>query len=141
MTDPRCVLDTNVLISGVLSDQGKPNQVVSHVIRHGTLLASEATYEELQSRLRTRPRFRKYLTLDEIEAYLNQIYVASTFIEVTEAIQACSDPDDDMFLELAVSGSADYLVTGNTKDFPPSPFQGIPILRPAESVALIQVGT
>ena len=46
--------------------------------------------------------------------------------------------DDDKFLELAVSGRADYLITGNLKDFPPSPFRGIEIVNPAEFVELIQ---
>ena len=53
------------------------------------------------------------------------------FVEITKEIAECPDPNDDMFLELAVSGNADYLITGNLKDFPPSPFQGLPILSPA----------
>ena len=131
-SEPRCVIDTKVLISGALSEPGKPNRVISYVIRHGTLLASTETFEELASRLRTKPRFRKYLTLEGIEGHLYRINVNAHFVAVTETISACSDPDDDKFLELAVSGNADYLITGNLKDFPPSPFQGIPILSPAE---------
>ena len=47
-------------------------------------------------------------------------------IAITEKITACTDPNDDMFLEVAVNGQADYIITGNIKDFPPSPFRGIP---------------
>ncbi len=136
-TRPRCVIDTNVLISGAISDKGKPNRVVSYVLRHGTLLASTETFEELRTRLRGKQRFRKYLTLQEIDAHLNLIYTGSHFINITETITACSDPDDDKFLELAVSGDADYLITGNIKDFPPSPFRDIPILRPAEFLEMV----
>ena len=137
MTSLRCVIDTNVLISGALSRAGKPNRAISYVIRHGTLLASRATFDELQSRLRTKPRFRKYLTPEEIEGYLRRIYAASLLIDVTETVEVCADPDDDKFLELALSGQAEYLVTGNIKDFPPSPFRGLPIVRPAKFLEIV----
>jgi predicted nucleic acid-binding protein len=41
-------------------------------------------------------------------------------VKPTETIKACSDPDDDIFLECAYAALADYLVTGNLKHFPPS---------------------
>ena len=48
----------------------------------------------------------------------------------------CRDPDDDKFLELAVSGNADYLVSGDDDLLALHPFREIPILRPAEFLAL-----
>ncbi len=44
------------------------------------------------------------------------IWEESRFIAITETITACTDPDDDKFLELAVSGQADYIITGNMKN-------------------------
>ena len=95
------------------------------------MLKSAATFEELETCIR-RPKFRKYGPPEEVEAYLGLLSDQSHFVTITEKITACTDPDDDMFLEVAVNGQADYLITGNIKDFPPSPFRGIPILRPAE---------
>lgn len=135
MNEPRLVIDTNVYISAAISPHGKPNKVVFDAIRRGILLASTETFEELRTRLQ-RPRFLKYTTLEKRDAFLQLIWDESLFIAITETITACTDPDDDKFLELAVSGQADYIITGNIKDFPPSPFQGIPILRPAEFLEL-----
>ena len=56
----------------------------------------------------------------------------SQHIEITETIEACSDPDDDIFLEVAVSGKADYIVTRNVRDFPADRFRGIRILTPEQ---------
>ena len=135
-TNPRCVVDTNVLISAFISALGNPSKTVRYVLSNGVFLASTATFEEFDSRLR-RPRIRKYGSPEEFEAYVGLLLDEAEFVTVTDRVTACSDPDDDMFLELAVSGRADYIVTGNLKDFPPSPFQGIPILSPAEFVKMV----
>lgn len=133
MTKPRCVVDTNVLISGALSKHGKPRKVVDFIDASGIILSSQATFEEFETRIR-RKKFDKYFVdPHERKEYIDWIYSLSyPFVEITKEIAECPDPDDDKFLELAVSGNADYLITGNLKDFPPSPFQGIPILSPAE---------
>ncbi len=56
----------------------------------------------------------------------------STVIPITESITVCRDPDDDKFLERAVSGNADYLVSRDDDLLALHPFREIPILRPAE---------
>lgn len=131
MNEPRFVIDTNVYISAAISPHGKPYQVVFEATRRGILLTSTETFDELTTRLQ-RPRFLKYTTPEKRDAFIRFIRDQAHFVTITEKITACVDPDDDMFLEVAVNGQADYIITGNTKDFPPSPFRGIPILRPAE---------
>ncbi len=129
--NPRCVVDTNVLISAALVKAGKPYQVVHWIVQHGVLLASEATFEEVATTL-ARPRFRKYLDAEDRLDYLNFIHGNSRFIEVTEPITECRDPKDDMFLELAVGGQADYIISGDTDLLDMHPFRGIPIVRAAD---------
>jgi predicted nucleic acid-binding protein len=51
-------------------------------------------------------------------------------IEITEAIHACRDPKDNMILELAVSGQANTIVSGDNDLLTLNPFRGIPILSP-----------
>lgn len=128
-SEVRAVVDTNVLIIAMLSGQGKPNRCLYHIIAQGELLASEATFEELASRV-WRPKFRRYVSVESIRAYLDFIQDTSTFIDEVVPVQVCADPDDDAFLALALSGRADCLITGNLKDFPPDPYEGVRILSP-----------
>lgn len=127
----RGVVDTNVLISAALSKKGKPNQTVFRVLLHGELLTSVAAFAELETRLR-RLKFKKYLTDEDRDEYVTLIQVRSRFVEVTERVQACRDPDDDKFLEIAVRAAADVLITGDADLKVLHPFRGIPILSPAD---------
>ena len=128
--NPRVVFDTNGLISAALRELGKPRKTLNWVSRSGVLLFSEETFQELERTL-YKPRLLRLLEEYQRRAFLDWMRMRGNFIEVMETVRACSDPDDDKFLELALSGLADYIVTGNIKDFPPSPFEGIPIIRPA----------
>lgn len=127
--DSRCVVDTNVLISALLSAEGASNEVVYTILRHGVLLASSATFEELESTLH-RSKFDRYLRSGDREDYLTLIQGGSRFVEVTADIEVCRDPDDDKFLALAVSGGADVIVSGDADLQVLHPFRGIPILSP-----------
>jgi predicted nucleic acid-binding protein len=53
---------------------------------------------------------------------------------ITERIVACRDPTDDKFLELAVSGNADLILSGDKDLLTLHPFRGIPIVTPAAFV-------
>jgi uncharacterized protein len=55
-------------------------------------------------------------------------------VAITERIVACRDPTDDKFLELAVNGRADMIVTGDADLLALDPFRGIPIVTPAAFV-------
>jgi predicted nucleic acid-binding protein len=59
---------------------------------------------------------------------------AAELVEITERIVACRDPKDDKFLELAVNGRADAIVTGDDDLLVLNPFRGIPIITPAAFV-------
>lgn len=124
------MVDTNVFISAALSDKGKPNRAVLRVLLHGELLASAATFHELETRLR-RPKFSTYVTTEDREAYLALIQASSHFVDIQEQIEACRDSDDDKFLELAVSGGADVIISGDKDLTDLDPFRGIRILTPA----------
>jgi putative PIN family toxin of toxin-antitoxin system len=130
MTDePHCVLDTNVLISALLSAEGTSNRAVHTILRYGVLLSSEEAFEELGSTLH-REKFDPYLRPEDRDDYLSLIRGGARFVNVTEQIEACRDPDDDKFLECAVNGGADVIVTGDDDLLILHPFQGIPILSP-----------
>ncbi len=121
------VADTNVLVSAAI----KPNGRFSAQLRQGAfrLLVSDALLHELVDVL-NRPHLRvKYrLTPQYIHAYLGMLRVRSDHIEPTISITACRDVKDDMFLETAVDGQADALVTNDSDLLVLHPFRGIPIL-------------
>jgi putative PIN family toxin of toxin-antitoxin system len=114
----RVVLDTNSIVSALLQPLGPPAQVFGLAIGGSIQLCVSASvyaeYEEVISR----PRFRR--SEDIIAGALQAIREKGLWVRPTEAILACSDPDDDVFLECARAAQANYLVTGNLKHFPTS---------------------
>jgi putative PIN family toxin of toxin-antitoxin system len=56
----------------------------------------------------------------------------STLVEITEKIKECRDPKDDKFLELAVSGKADFIISGDGDLRVLNPFRKIKIVSPRE---------
>ncbi len=125
------MVDTNVLISAGLSPNGTPRQVVQWVIDHGFLLVPTATLTEFESRFVPRAKFDRYLPESERVRFVSEVVEAAILHRVTSRLTVCADPGDDRFVELAVDGRADCIVTGNTKDFP-SAHAGIPELTPAQ---------
>lgn len=127
----RFVFDTNVTVSAALFEQSIPGQAFALALRSGEILVSLATLDELNEVLR-RPKFTKYVTREEREEFLAAFVERTTLVEVREAITACRDPKDDKFLELAVSGGANCMVSGDQDLRVLSPFRGIEVLSPQE---------
>ena len=123
----RVVLDTNIIVSALLQPNGPPAQIFVLVLSNSLqLCVSGALFAEYEEVLR-RPR----LARDEkvIAGTLNGIREKGFWVRPVEKIEACSDPDDNMFLECAYAAEANFLITGNLKHFPPS-WQGTRIVTP-----------
>ena len=125
----RLVIDTNVLISSALKASSWPGFIVQWVATHGGLLKSAAVEDELFEVLR-RPRIAKIVAPIQM-AVLAKIFADAEMVTITEGVAACRDPKDDKFLELAVSGRADLIVSGDDDLLVLGSFRGIPILTPA----------
>jgi uncharacterized protein len=123
----RFVLDTNILISATFSPQGLPRQAMNWAGQQGKILASDQTFAELANVV-LRPRFERYARLAEREEFLEDFARNAEFVEIRELIVACRDPKDDPYLELAVNGGAECLVTGDEDLLVLHPFREIPIL-------------
>jgi putative PIN family toxin of toxin-antitoxin system len=130
----RIVLDTNVYVSRLLSEQSVAGRAVARAWRGAITLVSLPTMEELRTVLR-RPKFAAYVHPDTIDPYLAQIWSLSVHIFSPRPIRACRDPRDDKFLEVAVGGRADAIVTGDSDLLALHPFHGIAILTPADYLA------
>lgn len=129
----RVVLDTNVTVSAALLPRSTPRQAFDYILQRGTPLISVATVAELNDVLR-RPRFNRYLIEEERLEFLAAVLKESELVEVTVALSVCRDPKDDKFLELAVSGSATHIISGDGDLLALHPFQGIAILTPQDFV-------
>lgn len=130
----RVVLDTNVLVSGILLPKSVPGRVFDLVQLNGNLLFSDVPFTELQVVL-LRPKFERYLDPIRRDRFLARCQEASALVEIAQTIRACRDINDDKFLEVAVNGKADVLVTGDTDLLVLDPYESIPIVTPASYLA------
>ena len=93
------------------------------------MLASPETLDELVEVL-DREKFDRYLTRDERKVFLEALVERVEIAEPVGVIQACRDPDDNKFLELALEGRAEAIVSGDDDLLALDPFQGIAIVTP-----------
>ncbi|MFZ0395326.1 MAG: putative toxin-antitoxin system toxin component, PIN family [Terracidiphilus sp.] len=127
---PRAALDTNLYISYLIRDKSVPGQAVVKAWDECTLLISEETFEELRTVV-ARPKFSRYIRSEIETPFLDQVWAISELVAIPSPIRACRDPRDDKFLELAVHGRADLLLTGDADLLALHPFHGVTILTPA----------
>lgn len=125
----RAVFDTNVLVSALLFEHSTPAQAFFSAMTQGEFLISSSLVDEI-SRVVYRPKFDRYITDSQREDFLISLVQTGTLIEVTETINACRDPKDNMILELAVSGKAEVIVTGDSDLLVLHPFREIAIFNP-----------
>jgi len=127
---PRVVIDTNVYVSGLLRSNSVPSEAVLKAEKESEILVSEAVLAELAVVFRN-PKFDKYIDRADREQTLRHIESISTLIDIVTPIRACRDPRDDKFLEVAVHGQADLIVSGDRDVLDLDPFRGIAIVAPA----------
>ena len=125
----RFVVDTNVLISALLFNNSVPFRAIELAEKQGIILYSEATLHELEQVL-NRKKFNKYLSLEDRQVFLLKFITASELVSITEKIAVCRDEKDHKFLELAVSGNANVIVTGDLDLLVLNPFQSVEIITP-----------
>ena len=127
--DLRFVFDTNVILGAAIRPGSAPMEAISRARSIGRLLVSDATLAELTEVL-SRPRLDRYVELALRMSYLASLIADARVVEPWVMIRECRDPDDDKFLEVAVSGVATCLVTGDNDLLVLHPFRDIPILKP-----------
>jgi putative PIN family toxin of toxin-antitoxin system len=126
----RLVVDTNVFASAIIFPRSVPRQVVDHALDHDVAIFSEATMSELAEVL-SRSKFDSFVSRAERELFLAQIESAAEFVPIIQLVRACRDPKDDKFLEVALNGRADMIITGDADLLEMHPWRGLAILSPA----------
>ena len=126
----RAVLDTNVLISSVLSTGTPHNVVVAGFEGEYQIVVSVATLTEFRETLLKYPD-RFHMDDKAVQKEVETVRYFSEFVAPEEDIRAVEeDPDDDKFLEAAVAGNVDYLVSGDKHVLGLGSFRGIEIVTP-----------
>jgi putative PIN family toxin of toxin-antitoxin system len=133
--DVRVVFDTNVVISAMLLPLSVPRQAIDRAMREGRPLISAATATELDEVIHL-PRFDKYLSEEERIEFLTALVHEAELVNVVETVTDCRDPRDNKFLELAVSGRATHIVTGDSDLLVLHPFRGIIVVSPSTFLTL-----
>lgn len=127
----RIVIDTNVYVSRLLREASTPGRAVKQAWREAIPLLSIATWAELRAVL-AREKLARYIQPGQLEPYLSQVWKLAEIVPIPSPIRACRDPRDDKFLEAAVHGRADLILTGDADLLALHPFRGIAILTPAQ---------
>jgi putative PIN family toxin of toxin-antitoxin system len=128
----RAVVDTNILIRAVIKPLGTVGPVVVRLrASEYKLIYSKKLLDELIAKLAL-PRIRqKYDVNDEtVEDILALIALRGEMVEPTRKVKVCRDPKDDMVIEAALAGEAQYIVTGDEDLLALKEFESIEILIP-----------
>lgn len=108
----RYVFDTNILISALLISNSLPAQALKKAENSGTILYSADVLQEIKEVL-FRPKFLSYISGDEVVGFLARIVRSWEEISIIQRVDVCRDSKDNKFLELALNGDADFLITGD----------------------------
>jgi putative PIN family toxin of toxin-antitoxin system len=127
----RYVFDTNVVVSAALLAGSVPRQAFDKALDAGKILISVPALLELAEVL-SRKKLNRYLLEEERMRFLVALLKEAELVEIIQAITDCRDAKDNKFLELAVSGKAECIVSGDEDLLILNPFRGIPILTPRE---------
>lgn len=128
----RLVVDTNVFVSAALKYVSSPGSTVRWLEQYGGLLKTNVTEQEILEVLR-RPRIAPKMAPFVVD-HIRRILAVAEHVTITERVAACRDPKDDKFLELAVNGRADVIVSGDADLLMLDTFRSIPIITPAAFV-------
>jgi putative PIN family toxin of toxin-antitoxin system len=130
----RVILDTNVLVSAMLSSRSTPGNALRLAAQTCILLASDATIAEAEEVIQ-RSKFDALVSPAARAEFLVRYREAVTFVMIVSRIEVCRDVRDNKFLDLAIDGRAEVIVTGDEDLLVLDPFQGVRILSPRAYLA------
>lgn len=126
----KIVLDTNVLVAGLLSPFGPCGDIVRMVSSGELTLYFDARILSEYREVFKRPKFR--FAEDEIDALIDFIAMRGQTVAPSPLPKPLPDTDDEPFLEVAIAGGVTCLVTGNRVHIPAGRRQGVKILSPKD---------
>lgn len=126
----KIVLDTNVLVSGLLKATGPASEILRLAVSGNLRLLYDARILLEYRTVLLRPRFA--FDPNDIHDLLAYLEFSGTAVAAPPLAREMPHRDDAPFLEVALAGKARYLVTGNTRHFPPRISRPVTVLLPTE---------
>ena len=137
----RAVLDTNVIVSGLIKEGSPPGWILKALFEHQFVLITTAVFLAEVARVLAYPKIREryHVNPEAADALIASLILLSEPVKVpTDVLKASRDPDDDIFLMCAVSGRADYLVTGDQDLLSLISFRRVEIVTPDQFVRVLR---
>jgi putative PIN family toxin of toxin-antitoxin system len=128
----KIVLDTNILVSGLLTPFGPSGEIDRMLFSGKLILHLDARILSEYRDVLNRPKFK--FNKDHIDLLLDFIKQYGQFVSSSPLQNPLPDPDDEPFLEAAIAGNVKALITGNSVHYPNSLREGINIVSPAEFI-------
>lgn len=132
LTNPPVVIDTNLLISAMISPNSIIHDVLKKALDEYTICTSQQTIDEFLEVARRDKFLRFFKDLTNREKFIELIIQSSKIIEPTHHVTDCRDPKDNMFLDIALTCNALYLVSGDKNLLELNPYKGVEIITATE---------
>ena len=133
----RVVLDTNVLVSALITKGTPPDQLYQAWLRNDIELVTSAAQIDEVSEVLSRPKLHKYVDPDEAAQMISAIHLRAIVLDDIPVPKRSPDPKDDAILAAAVAGQAELLVSGDKRDILAlREVDGIPICTAREALQL-----
>lgn len=126
------VLDTNVLVAGLLTPFGPCGEIVRLVSAGALSLCYDARILAEYHEVLRRPKFK--FDAEKTVSLLDYIEYRGCVTASTPLPAPLPDPDEEPFLAVAIAGRAVCLITGNSKHYPPKLRAGVKVLSPSEFI-------
>lgn len=124
------MVDTNVLVSALIRSEGIPARILDVILsRQAKTVLDHRIYLEYVEVL-LRPEFG--FSRDLVDDLLDFLWLSSERVRVATMSVELPDADDTKFLEVAMTASADFLITGNLRHFPARQRHGVHVVSPRE---------
>ena len=131
-TRVRVVFDTNALISALIVPSSVPAKALDLAVEHFEIIVSKATWQEFELKIKKTSLERYFRNTHDRDAAVHAINRVVTHVAVRSVVTDCRDPKDNPFLELALDGKADAIISGDKDLLVLNPWRGVCIQSPGD---------
>ena len=131
-TRVRVVFDTNALISALIVPSSVPAKALDLAVEHFEVIVSKATWQEFEQKIKKTSLERYFRNTQDRDAAVHAINRVVTHVAVRSVVTDCRDPKDNPFLELALDGKAETIISGDKDLLVLNPWRGVCIQSPGD---------
>ena len=124
-TRVRVVFDTNALISALIVPSSVPAKALDLAVENFEIIVSKATWQEFEQKIKKTSLERYFRNTQDRDAAVHAINRVVTHVTVRSVVTDCRDPKDNQFLELALDGKAETIISGDKDLLVLNPWRGV----------------